>query len=337
MRLAVDMHDLAFGLRNHHCCISDGACIQCGHSGSRCCSIRIDERGVVRKLELRHDGRTLAHAKHTTTSPRYPQWNGLIERQVRMVKGVIHKCAKTGNDMLIALQQHRCTPLDSNLSSHSEILVNRPIHTTLPSHHPMLMHQNQQQTNEQLQQRRDRMIRDHDKRAGPELPALHAGQRVRILNKETHHWSPGEIVDKCTEPRTYVVQTPNGTRLRRTRSHLRELQAENILSEATEHTRRRVTFREDNTDEQQMAPPVTTSGEPPPDEAMPLSPATRRSGRMIRKPSRFQEKRSICVSGIYSNGLIVLAAYSPFGDRQRTSSCYTMTVDTNYKHAAYEL
>ena len=172
------------------------------------------------------------------------------------------------------------------------------------------MHQNQQQTNEQLHQRRYRMIRDHDQRAGPEVPVLHAGQRVRIPNKDTHHWSPGEIVAKCTEPRSYIVQTPNGTRLRRTRSHLRELQAENILSEATEPTRRRVTFREDNPDEQQVTPPVTTSGDPLPDEAMPLSPAIRRSGRMIRKPSRFQEQRTICVSGICSYGLIVLAAYS---------------------------
>ena len=205
------------------------------------------------------------------------------------VKGVIHKCAKTGNGMIIALQQHRCTPLDSNLSSPSEILFNRPIRTTLPSRHPTLMHQNQQQTNEQLHQRRDRMIRDHDQRAGPELPALHAGQRVRILNKVTRHWSPGEIVAKCTEPRSYIVQTPNDTSLRRTRSHLRVLQAVNILSETTKHTRRRVTFREDNTDEQQVAPPVTTSGEPPPAEAISLSPAIRRSGRMIRKPSRYQE------------------------------------------------
>ena len=122
--------------------------------------------------------------KHTTTSPRYPQSNGLIERQVRTVKGVIQKCAKTGNDMLIALQQHRCTPLDRTMSSHSEILFNRPIHTTLPSHHPTLMHQNQQQTNMQLQQRRERMKRAHDQRAGLEIPALLAGQRVRILNKE---------------------------------------------------------------------------------------------------------------------------------------------------------
>ncbi len=61
--------------------------------------------------------------KHTMTSARYPQSNSLIERQVRTVKVVIQKCAKTGNDMLIALQQHRCTPLGSNLSSPSEILT----------------------------------------------------------------------------------------------------------------------------------------------------------------------------------------------------------------------
>ena len=28
--------------------------------------------------------------KHITTSPRYPKSNGLIERQVRTVKGIIH-------------------------------------------------------------------------------------------------------------------------------------------------------------------------------------------------------------------------------------------------------
>ena len=132
----------------------------------------------------------------------------------KMMRRFIHplrysqKCAKSGNDMLIALQQHRCTLLDSNLSSPSEILSNRPIRTTLPSHHPTPMQQNQQLINEQLLQRRDHMIRDHDRRAGPELPVLHTGQRVRILNKEPHLWSPGEIVTKCAEPRSYIVQTP---------------------------------------------------------------------------------------------------------------------------------
>ena len=103
------------------------------------------------------------------------------------------------------------------------------------------MQQNQQLTNELLQQRRDRMISDHDRRAGPELPVLHAGQRVRIFNKETHlAVEPCEIVTKCAEPCSHIVQSPNDTRLRRTRAHLRALQAENILNKAIEHTRRRL-------------------------------------------------------------------------------------------------
>ena len=67
------------------------------------------------------------------------------------------------------------------------------------------------------------MIQYHDRNAGPEFAPLHAGQRVRILNTDTHKWCPGEVVATCAEPRSYIVQTPNGTRLRRIRSHLREL------------------------------------------------------------------------------------------------------------------
>ena len=74
-----------------------------------------------------HDMCNKWNIQHTTTSPRYAQSNGLIERQVRAVKGSIQKCAKTGNDVLIAIQHHRCTPLDSHLSSPSEILFNRPV------------------------------------------------------------------------------------------------------------------------------------------------------------------------------------------------------------------
>ena len=88
--------------------------------------------------------------------------------------------------LVIALQQDRCTPLDSNLYSVAkftsiDIII---IRTALPCHHPTMMQQNQQLTNELLlQQRRDSMLREHDRNASPEFPALHAGQRVGILNK----------------------------------------------------------------------------------------------------------------------------------------------------------
>ena len=63
-------------------------------------------------------------------------------------------------------------------------------------------------------------------------------------------------------------------------------------------------------DEQHVTPPITMFGKPPPDETMSLAPAIRRSGRMILKPSRFQEFRTISVSSIYINGLLVSAAFT---------------------------
>ena len=138
---------------------------------------------------------------------------------MRTVKGILKKCKKTGNDAQIALQHHRCTPIDTSVASPSEIKFNRPIRINMPSHHPIL--QNQRVTNDGIHQRRDRMVNYHNQGAGPELAPLHAGQRVRILDKEKHQCHPGEVIRTCAEPRSYFVQTPNGTRLRRTRSHVR--------------------------------------------------------------------------------------------------------------------
>ena len=100
------------------------------------------------------------------------------------------------------------------------------------------------------------MIQYHNRNAGPELAPLHAGQQVRILNKDTHTWCPGEVVATCAEaePCSYIVQTPNGTRLHRTRSHLRELlhatPAKSILIEP-EQLRRHVRFYEEGNSEQE--------------------------------------------------------------------------------------
>ena len=159
-----------------------------------------------------------------------------------------------------------CTPLDSNLSSPREIIFNWPIRTTLPSHHPTLMQQNQQQLTAQ---------RPHDTWPRPTCRST----EILTCGVAAKSWLSAQ-----SHVRTlFKPQTAQGY------AELRALQAENILNEATEHTRRRATFREDNTDERQVAPPVTTTGEPPPDEATSLAPAIRPSGRMIRKPSRFQE------------------------------------------------
>ena len=52
---------------------------------------------------------------------------------------------------------------------------------------------------------------------------LHKGQNVRILDKTSKTWCQGTVIEKCQEPQSYLVETSNGTRVRRNRSHPRDM------------------------------------------------------------------------------------------------------------------
>ena len=56
-------------------------------------------------------------------------------------------------------------------------------------------------------------------------PSLYTGRGSQNYHHQKKTWCPGKIISKCNEPRSYVVETPNGTRMRRNRAHLRELVA----------------------------------------------------------------------------------------------------------------
>ena len=63
----------------------------------------------------------------------------------------------------------------------------------------------------------------HDKSSRKtDLSPMFFGQKVRILDKFNKTWCPA-TTKKCDQPRSYIVQTPNGTTLRRNRSHIGEM------------------------------------------------------------------------------------------------------------------
>ena len=131
----------------------------------------------------------------------------------------------------------------------------------------------------------------HNKTSRKEdLPSLYT---VRILNHQRKTWCPGNIVSKCDEPRSYVKETPNGTRLRRNRSHLRELVARRELVASSAKT---VRFSDE------PARPMQTIQQHVPDqpdtvdvtdsqrekEETTRCVACTRSGRRVRVPVRYQ-------------------------------------------------
>ena len=145
-----------------------------------------------------------------------------------------------------------------------------------------------------MQERQSEMKDQHDKTSRKEdLPSLYTGQAVRILNHQRKTWCPGKIVSKCDEPRSYVVETPKGTRLRCNRSHLRELMARRELVASPAKT---VRFSDE------PARPTQTIQQHVPDqpdtvdvtdsqrekEETTQCVASTRSGRRVRVPVRYQ-------------------------------------------------
>ena len=59
---------------------------------------------------------------HITSSPHYPQLNGLVEKYVQIVKHLFYKAKEEGTDLYKSLMIYRNTPLSHKLQSPMQIL-----------------------------------------------------------------------------------------------------------------------------------------------------------------------------------------------------------------------
>ena len=228
--------------------------------------------------------------EHVTSSPRYPKANGFAERMVGTVKHMIIKCQETGTDIDTALLQLRATPVDCKTVSPGELLMGRPLVTTLPAHI--------QPSPEQADIRNHLSNRLQDQN-GSELPPLYKGQPIRIYRPETKTWLPGSVIAHAPEPRSYIVSTEEGTQLRRNRVQLRQTPLNSGTVPMVGHDR-------SNSSLPYTSPPQTDSGisvtnQTSPKPATPTKPSLStnpgasdgsyrtRYGRSIKAPTRFQD------------------------------------------------
>ena len=160
---------------------------------------------------------------HVTSSPRYPQSNGQVERAVQTVKMMMKK----SQDPHLALLSYRSTPHPWCGRSPAELCMGRNLRSTIPLTKAKLSPQwlylpEFRQKNAEFKRKQKRQFdRRHRVREQDDLPD---GTDVWITSESTP--IRGTVVMSGENPRSYVVETPTGE-LVRNRQHL------NVVPEAS--------------------------------------------------------------------------------------------------------
>ena len=148
---------------------------------------------------------------HITSSPHYPQSNGLAEKYVQIVKNLFYKAKEEGKDLYQSLMVYCNTPLSNSLQSPMQILASRSARSDLP-----MSNAARKQKGLDCEQ-----LRVKHKNEQMPLHDLHLNQAVMYQDPSDKRWYPATITRLCQEPRSYLITTKQGVQYRKTQAHLK--------------------------------------------------------------------------------------------------------------------
>ena len=154
------------------------------------------------------------NVNHITSSPHYPQSNGLAEKYVQIVKNLFHKAKEEGKDLYQCLMIYCNTPLSNTLQSLMQILTSRSARSNLYMSNTARQ-QKCLECNDFRPQHKNEHLPTHD---------FHIGENVMYLNPANRRWYPATITSLCQEPQSYKIKTDEGITFRKTQSHLKVYQ-----------------------------------------------------------------------------------------------------------------
>lgn len=154
--------------------------------------------------------------KWISSSPKYPQSNGLAESGVKLMKNILKK----NEDPHLGLLAYRNTPLECGASP-AQLLMGRNLRETLPVTNIYLQPKlpNHEGVKEHMKREKVKQAAQYNRahRAKP-LQEIKEGARVWIVNESKE----GTTIKQCEEPRSYWVQAGEEV-IRRNRRHLQPL------------------------------------------------------------------------------------------------------------------
>ena len=154
---------------------------------------------------------------YITSSPHYPQSNGLAEKYVPIVKNLFYKAKEEGKDLFKCLMVYHNTPLSNSLQSPMQILSSRSARSDLP-----MSNAARKQLGIDCQDLRKKYKNEH-------LPSydLHIDQAVMYQDSASKWWCPATIPRLCKEPRSHIITTKEGVQYRKTQAYLKPYQPQN--------------------------------------------------------------------------------------------------------------
>ncbi|XP_033727655.1 uncharacterized protein K02A2.6-like [Pecten maximus] len=157
--------------------------------------------------------------KHTTSSPRYPRSNGMVERGVQTAKNLLKKAQQDGRDPYLALLEYLNTPVNEK-GSPAQLLMSRRLKTPIPVSAQLLKPEVLTDVRECLTDRQRKQKFYYDR--GTKLAeTLSKGQRVRVQSDDKKEWHSAKVVEKDPgSSRSYKVKRKDGSIIRRNRSHI---------------------------------------------------------------------------------------------------------------------
>lgn len=222
-----------------------------------------------------------------TSSPLYPQSNGLAERAVGICKGILRKCE--GDEVHKALLEYRVTPVSGLNVTPSELLQGRILRTQLPCSTQVLK-KKVHFDDRKLEEKREKTAKYYNRQARPRKK-FNEGDSV-VMRKESQ-WIPAEVIKNTQFPNSFWVRDETGHTYRRNSSFLKE--NPNKFKEKTE------CFGNDENDSQNNSNNLCTSPSISSDingssenrhtnvNSNSTESYKTRSGRLIVKPIRFKD------------------------------------------------
>ena len=150
---------------------------------------------------------------HITSSPHYPQSNGLAEKYVQIVKNLFIKAHEEGTNYQKALMIYRNTPLDNSLLSPMQILQGRAARSDLPVLYAAKVKFG-------LASGQPSSLRPEKNEHAP-THDYKLNQDVMYFNPTNKKWFPATIVRLMHAKRSYLIKTPKGVEYRKTQQHLK--------------------------------------------------------------------------------------------------------------------